>query len=83
MSFATAALFFARFWVRTQERILGIFAIAFTLLSLERWVLMLLDDEIEGRSLIYLIRFLAFGLIIIGIIDKNRHSHLPDMESPN
>jgi hypothetical protein len=66
------ALFFLRSRVRTGDRLFGFFALAFFLLALERWVLMLLSREHELRYFVYLIRLAAFVLIIVAIVDKSR-----------
>ncbi len=68
------ALFFLRFWVRTHDRFFSFFALAFFLLALERFLLVLLKLEHENLSLIYVFRLAAFILIIFAIIEKNRVS---------
>lgn len=72
MGFLTASLFFLRFWARTRDRLFGIFSLAFVLLASERLFLLFIDVEDETRTYVYLIRLLAFTLLILGIIDKNR-----------
>lgn len=75
MGFLTAALFFFRFWTRTRDSLFAIFAIAFGMLSLERWVLFATyHGQDESQAMIYLIRAAAFLLIIFGVIQKNRSS---------
>lgn len=67
-----AGLFFLRFRRHTQDRLFGVFAVAFFTLSIERVVLAFMGDATgEERSYVYLIRLLAFTLILIGIVDKN------------
>src|SRR5687767_11695105 len=72
MACAVIALFFLRFWRRTGDRLLVIFAAAFFLLGTNWAILSLVDDLDERRPYLYLMRAAAFVLIIIGIIDKNR-----------
>jgi hypothetical protein len=69
--FATA-LFFLRSWRRTGDRLFGFFALSFFLLTVERWVLVLLSLEYHLRHLVYLIRLAAFVVILVAIVDKNR-----------
>ena len=66
------AVFFFRFWRESGDRLFAFFSGAFSLLSL-CWVLLaLIDPADESRPSIYAIRLMAFALIIIGAIDKNR-----------
>lgn len=69
---AAIALFFLRFWRDTHDRLFLFFAIAFAIFALNRLVLSVLDDESEGRTLVYVVRAAAFALIIGAIVDKNR-----------
>lgn len=71
MAFVTASLFFARFWSKTGDRLFGIFSLAFFMMAIERATLFQIQIS-ETRTWVYLIRLVAFSLIIIGIIDKNR-----------
>jgi hypothetical protein len=72
MGAAVAALFFARFWRQTGDRLFASFALAFTLLSANWLALALTSPDYELRPLFYLLRLTAFVLIIAAIIDKNR-----------
>jgi hypothetical protein len=67
-----AALFFLRFWRETGDRLFTGFAAAFFLLGLTRLGLALSNDQIEGQTQWYWLRFAAFLLILVAIIDKNR-----------
>lgn len=67
-----AALFFAMSWRRSGDRFFLIFALAFTLLGIERLILGILNLPESPLLSIYLVRLVAFLLIIIAIIDKNR-----------
>jgi hypothetical protein len=66
-----AGVFFLRFWTKTRERLLLIFACAFWLMAATQTLLALLDLGREEQSWIYLIRLLAFSLIIVGIVSVN------------
>lgn len=69
-----AAVFFARFWATTRDRFFGFFTAAFVLLAVN-WVRVLqVHASNESRHLVYLFRLVAFVLIVIAIIDKNRRS---------
>jgi hypothetical protein len=67
-----ASLFFLRFWVRSRDRLFAIFALAFAVLGVNRLVLVVLDESNEARTYVYLVRLLAFVLIAVAIVDKNR-----------
>ena len=70
--FLLASLFFLRFWRRTSDRLFLIFAVAFLLLGINQALLALADIPIEERSWVYLLRLLAFVMIIAAIVDKSR-----------
>jgi uncharacterized membrane protein HdeD (DUF308 family) len=70
--YAVAGLFFLRFWRETADRLFGIFALAFWLLGVQRMLLVLDLDPTEGHVWVYLLRLVAFVLILLAIIDKNR-----------
>ena len=72
--FLVAAIFFARYWSRSREPLLGVFAAAFALISLNNAIIGLADIPREEQSLVYLVRLSAFVLIIIGIIWTNLRS---------
>jgi hypothetical protein len=66
----TIALCFWRSWKKTRDRLFIFFAAAFLLLGIERLCLGL--SLTHDESYFYLIRLLAFLLIIYAIVDKNR-----------
>jgi len=65
-------LCFARFWVKTRDRLFLWFTAAFAVLAIERVLLIWLRVAHEPRPEIYLVRLCAFALIAIAILDKNR-----------
>jgi uncharacterized membrane protein len=68
-----AGLFFLRFWRRTGDRFFAFFSASFWLMGLHRLVLMLMRlTDSEHVVAAYLIRLLAFVLILMAILDKNR-----------
>lgn len=74
ISLLVIAMFFLRFWKRTQDRLFLFFAGAFVFLMLERIVRAVMSVETEWAPYVYTIRLLAFVLIIIAVVDKNRRS---------
>jgi hypothetical protein len=74
MACLVAGVFFLRFWKESRDRLFIFFALAFTVLALS-WVgLATIERGVESRHLVYIPRLVAFVLIIIGIIDKNRRA---------
>jgi hypothetical protein len=73
-----AALFFLRFWKATGDRFFSFFAIAFIALG-ANWALLIgRDPADEYTAYVYLLRLLAFLLIVWAIVDKNRRSSHSD-----
>lgn len=72
MGSVACALFFLRFWRQSRDRLFAFFGLAFAALAANWTVLTLFDATDETRHYIYLLRLVAFGLIIFGIWDKNR-----------
>lgn len=70
--FVAAGLFLLRFWTRTRDALFLAFAVAFWLLGLNQALLALADIPVEERSWLYLLRLLAFVLILAAIARKNR-----------
>jgi hypothetical protein len=60
-----AGLFFLRFWRKTHDRFFAFFAASFWLMAVHRVVNVHLVA-------VYCIRLLAFVLILVAIVDKNR-----------
>ncbi len=67
-----AGLLFLRFWKKTKDRLFAMFASAFWVLAVERAFLASTRPEDEVRPYIYVVRLIAFALIIAAIVDKNR-----------
>jgi hypothetical protein len=65
-------LSFLSFWKRSRDRLFLYFAIAFWLMG-SSWVLLgLIAPEADNRLYVYGLRLLAFLLVIVAIVDKNR-----------
>jgi hypothetical protein len=71
LGFLVAALFFFRFWRRTEDGLFLAFGVAFILLGANQALLILANVPDEERSWLYLLRLLAFILILTAIIRKN------------
>jgi hypothetical protein len=74
LALLTIILFFVRFWRSTRDRLFLFFTVAFTLLLAERLVRVGMDLQSEFLPVVYGIRLAAYGLILVGIIDKNRRN---------
>lgn len=66
------ALVFLRFWRSSRDRFFLFFAVAFVLEALSRAWLGMRQGIGEDSPVIYLPRLLAYVLILIAIVDKNR-----------
>lgn len=69
--FLTVALFFFRFWRRSHDRFFLLFSLSFCVEGVNRVVQGLAVEPNEGTPAIYLVRLVAFLLILLAILDKN------------
>jgi hypothetical protein len=69
---ATVALLFLRFHRQRRDRLLALFGAAFAVLAAHWAVLGIAQPAAESRPYVYLLRLLAFLLILAALIDKNR-----------
>jgi uncharacterized membrane protein HdeD (DUF308 family) len=67
----TAALFFLRFWRDTRDSFFLAFAASFAIEGLSRAVGVFLPRANEGSPWYYMVRLLAFLLILFAILRKN------------
>jgi hypothetical protein len=74
MGSLVAALFFLRFWTRTRDRFFQLFSAAFLIEGLSRVPLVFEHAADETEPLYYLPRLVAFSLIVVAVILKNRPS---------
>lgn len=72
LGFLLAAVFFVRFWRRTDDALFLAFASAFALLGAGQAIQALASIPQEEREYIFLVRLLAFSLILWAILRKNR-----------
>ena len=76
MAFGVAGLFFLRFWKETHDRLFAFFALSFFVMAANR--VLLASAVHDGHTgYFYWVRLLAFGLILIAILDKNRSRKSP------
>lgn len=74
MASIVIAFFFLRFWRRTRDRLFLYFSAAFFVLTAERIVRATMETETDWAPYVYSVRLLAFILIIVAIVDKNRRT---------
>ena len=72
LGFATAALFFLRFWRDTRDELFLAFAAAFLLLGVGQAILALGGIPDEQRRWVYQFLLVAFLTISLAILRKNR-----------
>lgn len=72
MGFAVAALLFLKFWRRTREALFLAFSASFLLLGVTQALLILAEVPLEERSRLYLLRLVAFLLILGALWWQNR-----------
>lgn len=72
-----AGLFFLRFWALSRDRLFVYFCIAFWLLGLNWLGLAVIHWVPETRHQVFVLRLLAFVLIIVGVVEKNRRARSP------
>lgn len=65
------ALFFLRFWRTSRDRFFLYFALSFGIEGVHRIVSTLIYQSNEDSPLHYLVRLLAYGLILWAILEKN------------
>jgi hypothetical protein len=67
-----AALFFVRFWGATGDRFFVWFALGFAMFGANRVALGFVSEQSEARPALYGVRLLAFVVILVAIVEKNR-----------
>jgi hypothetical protein len=71
MASAVSSLLFLRYGNVTRERLFLFFSAAFLAMTFNWLGLAIIEPDNEHRHVAYMLRLLAFVLILIGIIDKN------------
>jgi len=77
MACFVVGLFFLRFWRQTRDRFFLFFCISFWVDGINRLSYGLNMTADEHEPILYLVRFLAFLLILVAIVDKNRKRNDP------
>jgi hypothetical protein len=72
MGCVVVGLFFLRFWRDSLDRLFLMFALGFWVLAINYAVLGTVSFADEYRVYVFMLRLVAFCLIIYGIFDKNR-----------
>ena len=68
-----AGLLFARGYKHTRDRFFKLFSAAFVLLAMERLLMVgSVAGNLETQARIYIVRCVAFLIIIYAVIDKNK-----------
>jgi hypothetical protein len=70
----TASAYFLKFWKHTRDPLFLAFAAAFAIEGLNRLAFLFLERPNEGSPAIYVVRLLAFLLLLAAILWKNRRS---------
>jgi hypothetical protein len=72
MGYSIASLFFFRFWRDSRDRLFIFFGTAFALLAFHRVTLAAADHLPFAESTYYMLRVVAYVMILIAIVDRNR-----------
>lgn len=67
-----AGIAFLAYWRDSRDRLFVFFAVGFWVFAVNLILIAAIDPGAEHRHWIYVLRLLAFALIAVGIIDKNR-----------
>jgi hypothetical protein len=67
-----AGLFFFRFWRTSRDRFFLFFALSFWIEGVNRLLVFDWVGPAEDAPVYYIVRLVAYGLIIAAIVDKNR-----------
>ena len=67
----TAAIFFLKFWRRTHDSLFLAFAVAFLIEGVNRIAVLEVERPNEGSPWTYVVRLIAFLIILAGILYKN------------
>jgi peptidoglycan/LPS O-acetylase OafA/YrhL len=74
MGYFIAGLSVPRFWSRTRDGLFAAFAVAFWLLATNQGLVAIAGVPREEQTWFYLLRLVAFLLIIGAVVAKNRRS---------
>lgn len=71
MGFFIISIFFFRFWKESRDRLFGFFAFSFIVLAVNRFLIGITESGSEASHYLYVVRLIAFVIIIYAIVDKN------------
>jgi hypothetical protein len=71
MAFFVAAVVFLRFWQKAGDRLFLLFSISFVVLAANRIAGGIATVQGHEEHSVYWIRFAAFAVILVAILDKN------------
>ena len=77
MGFILSGLFFFRFWSRTNDRLFAAFGIAFCLMAANQVISNVFGLPEQKLFWGYILRIIAYLLLIAGIIAKNLEHRRP------
>jgi hypothetical protein len=74
MAYLACALFFLRFYRQSKDRLFALFSLAFTLMGVHGVLGALVAPDLDSERLhyLYVVRLVAYLLILGAIWDKNR-----------
>jgi hypothetical protein len=67
-----ATLFFARYWATSRDRFYLFFAAAFAMMGVNWTAVATISPTEETRHYFYVVRLVAFLLLLVAIVEKNR-----------
>jgi len=76
MGCLVAGTFFLRFWRESRDRFFLLFACSFFVEAASRFTIALTHTANEANPSLYGLRLLAYLLIVVAAVDKNRSSSL-------
>ena len=81
MGCLTASAIFLKSWRGSRDRFFLLFAVAFLCMALNWTALAVIKPPRESMHYVYLLRLVAYVLILVAIVDKNRNPARPDSTS--
>jgi hypothetical protein len=69
--YGAASVFFLRFWVRSHDQLFLAFSASFALLGFNQILVASFGSESDYSAPFYVLRLIAFGIIIAAIVGKN------------
>jgi hypothetical protein len=82
MACSGIGFYFLREWFRARDRLFLAFGAAFVVLAIHYLLLPFFLPDADEHPAVYAIRLVAFGLIIAGIVEKNRPAREPALDAP-